>query len=425
MPGTGPTVQPIQRLRVYTEPAGSSTFAVDHTGTLGDFTAVPAKEGSLTWDTDREMIDPGQLVQYHWDGREKILGKKKWTLSFTMPLAPTGTAASDGVTAITSALGILLKAVMGGESLGIGTRAVAGWTASAGSVDSGEGAGLPAGNAMGWVNSSSVLEAREVEQRSTDAITSKLAFSAAPANTNTLYASATYYLTSDPDTSLQFIVEGLEQTDRWLLLGGQGSFTLSLPIGDENAIPEITFTFTGANWLGGDVTAGVLTGSDLALSTYTGFSPIAGYAGRLLVQTVGTSTFTGATVNASAVGVEPQIAFIPVTSPSGVMSILRWRVARPAAGIPVKGSFTTYFEDFSRFNWRENKTDLAFFYQIGTAAGSTVLITIPTAQATKPTRVDANGIASETVMLEGRKDADTVEGSATDLGRSPLRIHLL
>lgn len=423
MPGTGPTVHAVQRLRVYTEPAGS--FAVDHTGTLGDYTAVPAKEGSLTWDTDREMIDPGQLVQYHWDGREKILGKKKWTLSFTMPLAPTGTAASDGVTAVTSALGILLKAVMGGQSLGVGTRAVTGWSSSSGDVDAGEGAGLPAGNAMGWVNSSSVLEAREVEQRSTDTITSKLAFSGTPANTNTLYASATYYLTSDPDTSLQFIVEGLEQTDRWLLLGGQGSFTLSLPIGDENAIPEITFTFTGANWMYGDETAGTLTGSDLAISTYSAFQPIAGYAGRLLVQTVGTATFTGATVNASAIAVEPAIAYMPVTSPSGTQSVLRWRVQRPAQGVPVKGSFTTYFEDFSRFDWRDNQTDLAFFYQIGTAAGSTVLISIPTAQATKVIRQDASGIAGEVISLEGRKDADTVEGSASDLGRSPLRIHLL
>ena len=422
--GVGPTVHAVQRLRVWTE----TTFCSDGTGTLGNFTDVPVKEGSMESPVaPYETIDHGALVQYRWDYREEIIGKQKPVqLKFTMALAPTGTAAGNTTAAVAGALGVLLKACMGGESLGTGDKASTGWTSSAGTVQGVSSDGFPAGNAVGWVNGSSVLEAREVEQQqSATGVTTKRAFSGTPANNDVLYASATYYLTSDPSSSLQFIVEGLELQDRWLLLGCQmTSVSLSLPIGSDNAIPEITFTFESTKWMYGDDCATNLTGSALGTATYSNFNPIAGFAGRFMVQTVTTATYTGSTVDVSAVSFDPKWKFQRVNSPSGTMATLRWLASRQSAPC-VEGSFTTYFSDYTRFDWRDLKTDLALSYQIGTAAGSAILITAPTVQATEVNRVSDNGIAGETVKWKARKDGETVEGSSTDLGLSPFRIHLL
>ena len=54
-----------------------------------------------------------------------------------------------------------------------------------------------------------------------------------------------------------------------------------------------------------------------------------------------------------------------------------------------------------------------------------MLITIPTAQATKVARVNADGIANETINVKGRNDAECVLSPATDLSLSPFRIHLI
>jgi hypothetical protein len=426
--GTGPTIEQVRRLRVITEAAGS--FCVDQTSSpgLASFTAVPAIEASVEFPAGQlELIPVNTIQQQRWQTTKRIIGKKKpVTLKFAMWLAPTGTVTSDAVTAVQGCLGLLLKAVMGGESLGVGTRAVAGWTSSAGSVDAGEGAGLPAGNATAWVDSSGIAHAREIEQRSTDAITLKRALPGTPANTNTLYGSATYYMGSDPNTSLQFAVEGAEQTDRWLLMGCQmTSMALELPIGSENAAPKITFTFESTTWLYGDDCATNLTGSNLGVSTYSNYSPIAGYAGQFLAQTVTTATYTGSAIDISAITFEPKWKYQRVTSPGGTMATLRWLASRDAAPC-IEGSFTTYFSDFTNFDRRDNRTDLALTYQIGNSTASgIVLLSVPTAQIVESSRVNADGIASETHKFVGRGDSETVEGSATDLGISPFRIHLI
>ena len=117
MPGTGPTVSPVQLIQAMTE----SSFAADMTGSLGSFTAIPFQEGTASVSLVQEMHDPMHAVQHHHDYREEILGEKSCSIQFTMPLAPTGTAADASTAAVQSALGLLLKTCMGGEDLGNGT----------------------------------------------------------------------------------------------------------------------------------------------------------------------------------------------------------------------------------------------------------------------------------------------------------------
>jgi len=408
-------IQNVQRIRAWSE----SSFAFDGTGTLGNYFDLPIREGSAQITLTQDSLDPMQMVQSRVEYREEVLGKRSATLTFQMNLSPTGTAATSGVTAVTSPLGRLLKAVMGGEALGTG-NVFTGGTATVPTVSS--TAGFAVGGAIGWVNSSGILEVREIEVVSIGSVTVKHAFSAAPTSGNAI-ACATYSLTEDPQESMQFIVEGAESDDRWLLLGGQAVGGMQIAVDPTGAaLPTITFNFTFANWKTSAETTGTITGA-IGTATYSDYSPIVGHAGEFRVFTVGASTLTTSSrVHVSALAFTPSIAYAPVTSPNGTNTVLRWRASR--ASPPCEGSFTTFYEDLTWFTGRTNRTDYNIVYQMGTSAGQTVVLTAPTVQAINPQRVaDASQLAAQTLQWKARRDTD-VGSTTTALAKSPWRVHI-
>lgn len=428
MPGAGPTVSLVQRLRVYVEPAGSANFAVDHTGTLGDFTDVPMVEGSAQVTLTHETQNPQQALQDMRDYQEEILGKRSWSLNFNAPYAPTGLAATQGVTATGGVLGALFKAIMGGEYKGQGTTIAAGGWSSSASGDVATGAGLKAGGLFQMADTAGVVHGREIEGITSNTVTLKVGLPFVPATGATVASGATYYWTQDPDTSLQFIVEGYEQQDRWVLLGGQGTFTISQPL--DGTIPTVSFQITGVDWIEGDEAAGSATieGTTIGNATYSNFEPITGHVGRCIVQTVGTPAYSGTTVDISEINFAPGFAYQPITSPSGVEGVLRHRLTRSPGSAPVEGAFTTYFTGYGNWDARDTKADKAVFFQTGVGFGKTTLVSAPTVQFVDVQRADADNIAAEQITFRGRLDEDTTAPTAAathyDLATSPHRIHL-
>lgn len=408
-------IQNVQRLRVWTE----STFASDGTGTLGNYTDVPFIEGSMTASLDQEMLDP-QTAQQRKDGMvAKVLGKKSAKLTFSMHLAATGADTTDGNTAAQSALGEILSAVMGGENLATGTAADTGSTTTSIVADTAYSTDtITNGCAIGLLSgASAAYEMRELSTITTVTGTPKIAVSNAPNSADDIYATATYYLTDTSTVShLQFIVEGAEQDDRWLVLGCQAE-SVAIEISNDQ-LPKITFTFMGADWMHGADTAGTLTGSALGAATYTNLS-LTRVFGELLIQTNGTSTRPSPTC-ASSFTVTPQIKYEPVPCPSGTNGIAQFLRMR---AVPVMaGSFTTYYPDTTWFDHRDSSTALGIFYQIGNVAGSTVLLSFPTVQVTNVQRVDDGGRAAQKVDFECRLDTHTT--GTSDLTDSAFRIHL-
>lgn len=408
----------VQALKVIVE----STFASDATSSPGvaSFAFVPANENSATLTITQDELDPNFNVQSRFQGRERVLGKKSATLKFTINLAPTGTAAGNATASVTSALGILLKATMGNETLDTGTKFSTGWTAITGDVLS--GSGITAGNFIGWTNSGGVVEWRQVKSRSSNTITLSHGFSGAPANNDICYACAGYSFAEDPSQSLQFIVYGQNTNDRWLVLGCQamGGFEISVdPSG--KAIPTITFNFSAANWLTSAQTAASITGT-IPTATYSAYSPIVGYAGEFRMFTVGTPTLaTTSRIHVSAITWKPKVAFVPVTSPSGTQTIYRWRGSR--ANPPVEGTFSTFMEDLTWWTGRTNLTDYCQQYTMGTAAGSAVILSAPTCQVLNPQRAASDQeIEGQTISFAGRMNSDTA--LTTELATSPVFIGL-
>lgn len=411
-------IQNVQRLRVWSE----STFAGDGTGTIANFTDVPFREGSMQVVLTTDSIDPQQDVQSRYEYREEVLGKKSGTIAFTVNLAPTGTAATTAQVAITSALGRLLKATFGAETLAAGSTASTGCTATVINVQTGHGSRWANGGAMGRVNAAGQLETQEVEDVDGDEVTLKHAFSAAPASTDKLYNCATYSFTEDPSESLQFLVQGVDAQDCWLLLGCQavGGVTVAIDVTGA-ALPAVTFNFTAADWKTQAQMAAAP--SSIGTASFTAYEPIVGHAGSLRVFTVGASTLTTSSlVHASALSFAPKIVFVPVTSPNGTNTVYRWRAGRAAP--PCEGSFTPFFDDLRWWDARDNKTDKAVFYQAGITPGGAFLMSAPTVQITNPQRtVSGDEIAGQTVTWKARRDTDTA-GSSAALAKSPFRIHL-
>ena len=412
-------VQAIQRVRAFVE----STFGADSSGSAGSFTDLPIVEGSVNLTLTRDELNTGILRQHIDDGTVRVLGKRRAVLSFQVNLATTGTLATTSVSAVTSPMGLLLKAVMGGEELAQGSTSAAGSTASVINVQPGHGSRWSAGKAMVWINTAGIPELREVESVSTDAITLKRAFSGSPASTNPLYNCATYYMTAKPAQSLAMIVEGLEADDRWLLTGGQadGGFTYSLDM-TAGAIPRLTFNFTFANWRASNETSSSLTGT-LGAATYTATSPLVGEAGAFELWTMGTATYAATQLlPVSACSFEPHCQFAAVTSPSGTNTIQEWQKTTNPDG-PVKGSFTLPYEATTYFANRNARDTLGLMYMAGSSTAGFAL-SAPTVQLLNPQRVpDSAGFAAQTVMWTGRRDGD-VGSSTTDLARSPHRLHI-
>jgi hypothetical protein len=244
-------VHAVQRIR-FQVVAATPTAAVgaDSSASIGSFIDCPIREGSAQMATNRDELDPMQLVQHIDEGRERVLGKRVATLTFTMNLTPTGTAAVTGTTAITSPLGRLLKAVMGGENLAAGSTSATSTAIVLKCSTASHASRWAAGCVVGWANAAGVTEWRGVESVSPTAgtVTIKHGFSAAPTAAQALYNAATYYMTADPDTTVDFLVEGLDSDDRFLLTGGQAVTGIGIAVDLTGAaIPTITFNFQFAN----------------------------------------------------------------------------------------------------------------------------------------------------------------------------------
>jgi len=422
MPGAGPTVAIVRRVRVYVEPAGS--FAVDHTGSLHDFADVPIAEGMPQLTLTQETHNPLHARQDVRDYQEEVIGKKSWTLQFTTAFAPTGVAAGDGVTATAGSIQTMLKAVMGGEFKGTGSTVATGGWSTAGGGSLANAAGFAAGGIAGWADTNGVVHFRPVKSRTGatgGSITLKVRFPGTPASGDVIYSGSTYYWTQDPDTSLQFVVEGYEQQDRWVLLGGQGTVTPQLAL--DGTIQTLQWQFSGVDWLEGDEAAGAASihGTALGSATYSNYNPITGQSGQCLVQTNGTIALTGADVPISAIAFQPGMTYQAIPSPSGVQGVLRHRLTRASGTPPVSGSFTTYFTGYTNWDARDTKADKLVFYVAGRSAGGVAIVDAPTVQFTNVQPVDSNNIQSETVEFKGRLDGDT--SGTGDMAKSPQRYH--
>lgn len=409
----------IQRMRVDTEAAGS--FCTDGTGTLGNFRDVAFMEGTAQLTLTQNMLSPAYAQQYLDGHPTKVLGTRAAKLTFKHVLTPSGTGAASGVTHPTNALSEILGVVMGGVSYGIGddVQASPAPTKTTMTVADASTNQITAGSVIGFPTGVHGLELREVESVSTNAVVLKLELLNTPSAGNDVSGCATHYLTSDPDTSLQFILQGAETSDQWVLFGGQlESMSLELPIGQ---LPTVTFSFMFADWM--TAVEAAMSEAALAAATYSSTAAIH-TIGELLYQTVGTVTLPTA-LPISSIKYNLNFKYAPVSSPSGTNGVYRWRRIRSAPAVSGQFTLPVGWDDSSNESVymlaRDNKTLKGLWYQLGYTVGNCLLISCPTIQIVDYQVGDAGGIKSQIVSFESQLDQD-VGSSVTDKALSAFRI---
>lgn len=401
---------------IYVEPAGF--YQVDESGTPASFISFPYEENTLEANGARELLDP-ITGKNRSDGHDKkVLGVRACTVAAATMLHSHGQDLDGDVTPVTTATWALLRvlqATMGGSIATTNESAqtivvVTGTTTTTVEVTAAHGGRFQAGGVIACetVSGSSLLEAREILSVAGDVVTVKEAFSAAPVTGQPVRGGITVYLTEQPTTSLQVLIEGREAQDGRVYRGLQGGHSLTLPVGGRG---QIAFALAGASW----APVGSVSGT---VPSYANVSNFALNPLEVHVPTIGSTTLV--CVDQSEVTIEPAITYAPQKSGKATETIARM-VRQPTRPI-VKGTFTVPFEDDTWNTARDNREDRAVFVQAGNIAGSGMLISMPTVQITDVQKAAAGeGIAGQVVSFEGRHDEEIA--GATEVGYSAYRLH--
>lgn len=403
----------LQRIAVTEE--SNVNFCVDLTGSA-TYLDVPFQEGTAQLALDVDILRPNTVQQRIDSQPRNVIGPRGATLTLTMILAPTGNNSGTSRAITDAALLQLLKTFYGGaDASNVGTTFTGG-TAAAPTVTS--AAGFAAGGAIGWADSDGIVHLHEIDNVASTTINLHQQFPGAPSNGNTARAATTIFLTENPDTSVQFIVEGAEQDDRWLLLGGQltAAPTFAIPVG---GLPTVTFTIGFAYWK-------KLTGAAITPATYANFDPqyFEGFV-RLKAYDSGTARTL---YDVAALTWEQQgPVYVPVASPSGTAPQLggrpakRWRRNR---AVPIaRFGMSVPFESTDWFDDRDTLENFHAEVQINTGT-SALLITMPRIELVNTQRIDQDGLAYQQLSFEATNDGATDDASS-EMERSALRLHFM
>lgn len=403
----------LRSLQVYEEPAGQ--FAVDHSGTPGDFLPVPAQFDSMTLELNGAFLQTNVLQQVKHAKSPRVHGPRSVALGFTIPLHGSGLAGNASVanaTGDTNALMRILKATLGGIRGGnMGSTVASATSGSQFSVAAGHGSRFTAGGAIARVNAAGLTEVRPIESVTTDAVVLKYGFSATPSNGDVLYNAVTFFL-DDSGTHLQFIARGAAPTDRWSLRGLQlTSLTINNPLGE---LPTLGFQFEGAEW------ANLVSGS-LAAQTYSAVNYIGFSGGGFMAQPVGTAT--AAVIEAPEVTISPNVKYVAKRGDGGVNTIFGYEQDHEPP--VVSGNFRPFYVNQTWHDAWLNQTAYVAALQIGGATTRACLIecaNVEIGPVSGPQNMSK--LVGLTVPFEAGLDTDATDQS-TAIRRSPLRLHFV
>lgn len=398
------------RVAVYREPDGS--FAVDNSGTPSAFQDIPCQRGSISWDPNPQRLEKNTVYQTIDANDGVVIGHYRPTLSFTTILYPASTRAVDGVASVTSAnhaLFCLLEGIFGGEISGnqgttLGTITNA-YTVDA---DTGDGSNWAKHYGIALQDADGIMEIHEVQGVSTDTITTKATPTFTPATAVDALNCTSFYC-SESDKSFQFICEGSETDDRWLLMGMQvTSMSINVPT-DE--FPTITFNFSGVH-------VKSLAAQAITTATYANYAPVSKTGNFLLATFEDAAGSTTADLCSPSRSINLNVQFSPIICGGETYGINRWKRmhAPPICTMEV----VSYFEVKTYFDAVPNESSYYASFQHGNAISEGgFAIVMPNAQLTKFMRTDADGKGAQTLTLEAQQDTN----ETSELGLSPVRIH--
>lgn len=233
-------------------------------------------------------IETARLRARPWDASDTERGFKSATGSFEYYLQPAPTVLNAGATADTDAnapLRVLLRCLMGGESVAAGSDVVASPSPTEGgaSVTNTQGDRFPEGQIVLLTDPTAGLVPARILTRANDALTWWPNLSAAPATGADIVNSFTWYPTRTNTRSLSMaIANGQDANIQRRATGGTGTFKLMFPRDD---CAKISFELAFASWTGpADLSLAITHAADPMAD------PIACRDAVLILQPIATTT---------------------------------------------------------------------------------------------------------------------------------------
>jgi len=399
-------------LRLAVTKESVANFATDLTGTA-TYYDVPFQEGTAQLTLNTTQLEP-QTVQQHIDAYPlSVIGPKQASLTFTMVLAPHGSPAGDTVASplITdSALMTIIDCVFGGSNdANLGSNVTTGTSAS--EIICAVATGFPASGAVGWADTWGV-HFHSVRSRSGSTIFLTTDLPTTPSASDVLYAATTFFPNrTDPVESMQFIVEGAETDNRWLLMGGQVTAAPTITR-EPGTLPTISFTIEFADWA-------LEPAQAITSATYNNFEPTWVH-GELRLKLGGGATTTRTLYDAARVEYTLNSpVYQKRTSPHGVNGIGGWERVRAVPFVEV--GVVIPHEDAAWFTERDDREYYQIADQIGSAAGSIIFLETPQAQIWDVQPVDESGLGYQ--RLTFRSTIDTFTPDTGNQADAAFRMH--
>lgn len=410
----------IARLRVLRD--NWATASVDGTGTIGNLLDVRVMEAEPTLGlaTFRDQRVVARLTERPLDS----IGFKSGGLQLTGHLVSTGTAA-DASTAVptTTLWDAILYAIAGGSETpgtgGQGSLVAAGTSVQQIDVTASQGARFSEGSIVLVETgvSTGLYQAARVQSVSTDTLVFAVDLSFTPSvGARVLNTRVVYEANTTGDETLQFLWEGEDRDDIWLLMG---CFCGDLQISWQSG-QELTWstTITAADWEHDDNIATPQGGSALASATHTGSGPVIAKAGNAVF---GPNTGAGSTRVTPAIDAftfTPNLTRQVIESLNGVNGIGgHERVRAEPATLVVELPFT----DETYHDARDARTEYYFMAQAQNVGGSTVVLECPSLQIVNVEKFLRNGLRYLRLTCMCREDS-TITSPATGVETATWRL---
>lgn len=407
---------PLKRVRVSVEPNGS--YALDRTGTIGNFYDVRFNSASLQ--KPRQVLPDESTVQRLRKRRQVFKGFKSATLDLSGYLTPLAVELASGATPVQDGVSYMLESMLGvGRSADQGDAVAASPSPTTTVFTVTDGTSFAAGQLVlvETTASSEVYELNKIKAISTNALTFCWAFSFTPASTAKVLNMENFYPTQflpSVTTSLQFLIEGEDRDSIWAALGCQAPLALEWPLG---GMPTWSGSFMGATWIHDDELGTPQGGSALAAATTTNWgTPVPVTSGSVVLSAISGTARTLPTV--AEVALNLGLSWTPYDSYNGVEG--------KAAMVGVRGEQATctmlVLSDSEE--WEDafaNGTKYRIAQQAGNLGAGSVAWCMPTVELiAEPVIEDRNGIEWRRLTF-GALENEDVTGS-TDLALADFVI---
>ena len=335
-------------------------------GTAGTERRAAPVTDTVSVKATQQSVDAMTLSPIPFDARTPMQGNKGGEVAFSYYLQPPATLLDESGTLPTDATmpgRIPLRVVFGGESVpDVGTQAATPTSATAITVDSGDGANFPAGQiAAVYTNSTVGLEVAQVRSRSGDDLTLYPALSATPGNNADVVQMVCFYPTRTNSRSMSVAGTGRNTDRQYRFTGCNGGVALKF---ERNALALAEFSLQAATFAGPDALSLANTRSEDPAA-----SPIAVRNAVCWLQATSTTTRVNTAVEAVSIELTP--GNIHLTSLTGTLEGKR-AVAR---GENLNGAFAKITlempDNADVFTWYDAQTELNFTFIVRAGAAAT------------------------------------------------------